>query len=110
VYAEDPRGLFRLLHDLRHGTMSLWAAAGVPLELASKMAGHASYSFSADRYQHVFAETASRAADAIWSLVRAPNVPTSFPQGTADGERQSLVTEDDQVKMVRHQGLEPRTR
>jgi integrase len=86
------------LHDLRHGTMSLWAAAGIPLEIASKMAGHSSYAFSADRYQHLFAQTAIDAADAAWSLVPRTGVPTSFPQGAEDGDGLSPMEEKGQVR------------
>jgi hypothetical protein len=49
--------------------MSLWAAAGISLETTSRMTGHSSYSFSAHRYQHLFATTAADAADAVRSLV-----------------------------------------
>ncbi|MCP2323456.1 integrase [Hamadaea flava] len=46
------------LHDIRHGSVSIDGAAGVPLKLTSQRAGHSSVVTTVDIYQHVFPETA----------------------------------------------------
>jgi integrase len=58
------------IHDLRHTAVALWIAAGAnPKEVAAR-AGHASVSFTLDRYGHLFPE-ADRSLrdrlDAMWS-------------------------------------------
>ena len=49
------------IHDLRHTAVALWIAAGAnPKEVAAR-AGHASVSFTLDRYGHLYpADTALR--------------------------------------------------
>jgi integrase len=85
------------LHDLRHGTMSLWAAAGIPLEIASKMAGHSSYAFTVDRYQHTYAKTAADAADAVWSMV--PRAPFSHRSHIEAGDDESRSPESENAEV-----------
>jgi integrase len=41
------------LHALRHFAVSAWLEAGVPLALASRQAGHARQSTTANIYSHV---------------------------------------------------------
>jgi integrase len=58
------------IHDLRHTAVALWIAAGAnPKEVAAR-AGHASVSFTLDRYGHLYPEsdlTLRERLDAIWS-------------------------------------------
>jgi integrase len=47
------------IHDLRHTAVALWIAAGAnPKEVAAR-AGHASVSFTLDRYGHLYPEADS---------------------------------------------------
>jgi hypothetical protein len=68
------------IHDLRHTAVALWIAAGAnPKEVAAR-AGHASVSFTLDRYGHLYpeADTALRdRLDALYSTAQ----PTT-PDGT----------------------------
>jgi integrase len=44
------------IHDLRHTAVALWITAGAnPKEVAAR-AGHASVSFTLDRYRHLYPE------------------------------------------------------
>ena len=58
------------IHDLRHTAVVRWIAAGAnPKEVAAR-AGHASVSFTLDRYGHLYPEadlTLRERLDAIWS-------------------------------------------
>jgi integrase len=58
------------IHDLRHTAVALWIAAGAnPKEVAAR-AGHASVSFTLDRYGHLYPEADLNLRDrldAIWS-------------------------------------------
>jgi hypothetical protein len=62
------------IHDLRHPAVALWMAAGAgPKEVAAR-AGHASVSFTLDRYGHLYpdADQALRdRLDALHALVEA---------------------------------------
>jgi hypothetical protein len=68
------------IHDLRHTAVALWIAAGAnPKEVAAR-AGHASVSFTLDRYGHLYpeADTALRdRLDALYGNARP------IPDGTA---------------------------
>jgi integrase len=44
------------IHDLRHTAVALWIAAGANPKEVSARAGHASVSFTLDRYGHLFPE------------------------------------------------------
>jgi integrase len=44
------------IHDLRHTAVALWIAAGANPKEVSSRAGHASASFTLDRYGHLFPE------------------------------------------------------
>jgi integrase len=61
------------IHDLRHTAVALWIAAGAnPKEVAAR-AGHASVSFTLDRYGHLYpeADTALRdRLDALYGTVQ----------------------------------------
>ena len=63
-------GLRRIrLHDLRHGAASLRLAAGVPIEVISKILGHSSIALTADTYSHLLKGVARQAAEAASALV-----------------------------------------
>jgi hypothetical protein len=64
------RGLRALAaSDLKHSGVALLAAAGVdPTELAGR-AGHSSVAFTLDRYDHLFPEADTRAAERL-ELIR----------------------------------------
>jgi hypothetical protein len=108
-------GLRRIrLHDPRHGAASLRLAAGVPIEVVSKILGHSSIALTADTYSHLLQGVARPAADAASALVpRAElhggdhRVTTSAPKTPQD------VASEEETPWsggVRRQGLEPRTR
>jgi integrase len=44
------------IHDLRHTAVALWIAAGANPKEVSARAGHASVSFTLDRYGHLYPE------------------------------------------------------
>ena len=52
------------LHDLRHLSASFDALAGVPINVTSKRLGHSNPAFTMRVYQHLYAETATQAAEA----------------------------------------------
>jgi integrase len=56
-------------HDLRHTHVALLIAAGEQPLLVSRRLGHASASFTLDRYGHLFEEAGSQAAAAVAALV-----------------------------------------
>lgn len=58
----EPRPRF---HDLRHGYATRLLEAGVHPKVVSEALGHASVSFTMDRYQHVMPTMQAQAADAI---------------------------------------------
>ena len=53
------------LHGLRDTHASLWAKAGLPLEVVSQRLGHASIGITAERYLHVYSDRNVDAADAF---------------------------------------------
>jgi integrase len=56
------------IHDLRHTAVALWIAAGAnPKEVAAR-AGHASVSFTLDRYGHLYPEADSALRDRLDAL------------------------------------------
>jgi integrase len=90
------------IHDLRHTAVALWIAAGAnPKEVAAR-AGHASVSFTLDRYGHLYpeADTALRdRLDALYGTAqrapastvvrlrrRAGRGPSVAPGGPGDDE------------------------
>ena len=81
VAAGDPDGGLDGLriHDLRHTAVALWIAAAANSKEVSTRAGHASVSFTLDRYGHLYpeADTALRdRLDAIYgSSQPAPTSP-----------------------------------
>jgi Phage integrase family len=67
------------IHDLRHTAVALWIAAGAnPKEVAAR-AGHASVSFTLDRYGHLYPEADTALRDRLEVLCGAAR-PT--PEGT----------------------------
>jgi integrase len=53
------------IHDLRHTAVALWIAAGAnPKEVAAR-AGHASVSFTLDRYGHLYPEADTALRDRL---------------------------------------------
>ena len=63
------------IHDLRHTAVALWIAAGANPKEVSARAGHASVSFTLDRYGHLYpeAETALRdRLDLLYGTVQPP--------------------------------------
>jgi integrase len=64
--AAGPDGL--RIHDLRHTAVALWIAAGAnPKEVAAR-AGHASVSFTLDRYGHLYPEADTALRDRLDAL------------------------------------------
>jgi len=57
------------VHELRHSAASLMLAQGVPLQVVSRVLGHASIRMTADVYGHVLDPDRAMAADAIGSLL-----------------------------------------
>jgi hypothetical protein len=67
------------IHDLRHTAVALWIAAGAnPKEVAAR-AGHASVSFTLDRYGHLYPEADTALRDRLDVLYGSAR-PT--PEGT----------------------------
>jgi integrase len=66
------------IHDLRHTAVALWIAAGAnPKEVAAR-AGHASVSFTLDRYGHLYPEADTALRDRLDALYgSAQPAPTS---------------------------------
>ena len=59
------------IHDLRHTAVALWIAAGAnPKEVAAR-AGHASVSFTLDRYGHLYPEADMALRDRLDALYGA---------------------------------------
>jgi hypothetical protein len=95
------------IHDLRHTAVALWIAAGAnPKEIAAR-AGHASVSFTLDRYGHLYpeADTALRGRlDARYGttqpapegnvvrLIGGPGVAPVWPQASPGTTRASPMT------------------
>lgn len=59
----------KMLHDLRHASVSLQLAAGVPLGAVSKRLGHSQISLTSDTYSHLYRGASREAADAAAALV-----------------------------------------
>jgi Phage integrase family len=72
------------LHDLRHGAASLRLAAGVPIELVSKVLGHSSIAITANTYSHLLPGVARQAAEAAAALV--PRTPRAHIVTTSGRE------------------------
>jgi integrase len=56
-------------HELRHSAASIMLAAGVPLEVVSRVLGHASIRITADVYGHIMDPQRKQAADAMSSVL-----------------------------------------
>ena len=68
------------IHDLRHTAVALWIAAGAnPKEVAAR-AGHASVSFTLDRYGHLYPEADTALRDRLDALYGSAQ---PAPAGTA---------------------------
>jgi integrase len=108
-------GLRRIrLHDLRHGAASLRLAAGVPIEVVSKILGHSSIALTADTYSHLLKGVGRQAAEAASALVpRAELHACDHPVTTRAPETTQGAPSNEETpwsEVVRRQGLEPRTR
>ena len=108
-------GLRRIrLHDLRHGAASLRLAAGVPMEVVSKILGHSSLALTADTYSHLLRGVARQAAEAAAALVPRAELHARDHHVTTRANLTPSTTDPDEQKprseVVRRQGLEPRTR
>jgi integrase len=67
-------GLPRIrFHDLRHSHVAHLIAAGVHARVISERVGHASVSFTLDRYGHLLPNLQSDAATAVAKLVDGAN-------------------------------------
>jgi integrase len=56
------------IHDLRHTAVALWIAAGANPKEVSTRAGHASVSFTLDRYGHLYPEADAALRDRLDAL------------------------------------------
>jgi integrase len=56
-------------HDLRHSCLSLLASRGEPIRDLQAIAGHATASFTLQRYTHHYAPSARRTADAMGEIL-----------------------------------------
>lgn len=66
----DNAGLGRWhVHERRHSAASIMLAAGVPLEVVSKVLGHASIRITADVYGHVMEPQRQQAADMMGAVL-----------------------------------------
>jgi integrase len=66
------------IHDLRHTAVALWIAAGANPKEGSARAGHASVSFTLDRYGHLYPEADTALRDRLDVLYgNAQPTPTS---------------------------------
>jgi integrase len=66
------------IHDLRHTAVALWIAAGANPKEVSTRAGHASVSFTLDRYGHLYPEADTALRDRLDALYgSAQPAPTS---------------------------------
>jgi hypothetical protein len=67
------------IHDLRHTAVALWIAAGAnPKEVAAR-AGHASVSFTLDRYGHLYPEADSALRDRLDDLYGSAHPAPASP-------------------------------
>jgi integrase len=82
------------IHDLRHTAVALWIAAGAnPKEVAAR-AGHASVSFTLDRYGHLYpeADTALRdRLDALYGTTQPASAGTVVHLSQRPGRGPSVV-------------------
>ena len=107
------------IHDLRHTAVALWIAAGAnPKEVAAR-AGHASVSFTLDRYGNLYPEadlSLRERLEAIWSAsggrIVSPRGPSAAPAGAERRRgpvRMALRRVDLRFCVVGVTGLEPVT-
>ena len=105
------------LHDLRHGAATLALAAGADLKTVSEMLGHSSIVITADTYTSVLPEHARAAAESAAALLAGSrgsgaeiSAPTLHPHEAQNAGSDAPEEASLQVRRVRRQGLEPRTR
>jgi hypothetical protein len=95
------------IHDLRHTAVALWIAAGAnPKEVAAR-AGHASVSFTLDRYGHLYPEADTALRDRLdvlygsalpapeGTVVRLPRRSGRGPSVAPGGPRNDKSAADD---------------
>ena len=95
------------LHDLRHLSASFDALAGVPINVTSKRLGHSNPAFTMRVYQHLYAETATQAAEAAAAFF--PARPTVSGGGDAPTLRpQDLESQSETPTGIIEQGADLR--
>ncbi len=67
------------IHDLRHTAVALWIAAGSHPKEVSARAGHASVSFTLDRYGHLYPEADDALRTRLDALIAAATSEPSAP-------------------------------
>ena len=65
------------IHDLRHTAVSLWIASGADVKRVAARAGHASTSFTLDRYGHLYPDAEDDLMGALDALGRAAKTPNN---------------------------------
>ena len=70
------------VHDLRHTSASLMAAAGYSLHEVSRMLGHASVAITGDLYTHVFPAEQDKKADRFDAMLREASHGSRVPDAT----------------------------
>ena len=70
------------IHDLRHTAVALWIAAGANPKEVTARAGHASVSFTLDRYGHLYLEADTALRDRLDALY---GTAQPAPEGTVSG-------------------------
>lgn len=89
--AVDAAGLAPLRpHDLRHTAVALWIAQGANPKQIAVRAGHASVSFTLDRYGHLFPDSDDDLLERLDQLVVAPGGHGSNIQGARGGHAELL--------------------
>ncbi|GAA1828780.1 tyrosine-type recombinase/integrase [Actinomadura chokoriensis] len=99
------------LHDLRHGTATLWVAAGVQLKVVQEMLGHSSIVLTADTYTSVLPEVAPTAVEktAAYLLPTAGVVlGTARRRGSAPVRRRRPAASRTRAGLVRRRSTAPR--
>jgi hypothetical protein len=67
------------IHDLRHTAVALWIAAGANPKEVSTRAGHASVSFTLDRYGHLYPEADTALRDRLDALYGTAQTAPASP-------------------------------
>jgi integrase len=84
------------IHDLRHTAVALWIAAGANPKAVSARAGHASVSFTLDRYGHLYPEADVQLRDHLDALIEDATAPRR-PQADSEGIGEAGTNPEDGV-------------